>query len=245
MAESIHNTLSGNMTGFSDQSIPARLSAVRERVAAAAHAAGRDPADIRIIGASKRQPLAAVQAAIAAGLEDFGENFVQEALSKMDAVGPGQARWHFIGALQSNKTAVVAERFDWVHSIDRLKLAERLSRQRPAALPLLAVCLQVNIGGEASKSGVAPADTAALAHAVAALPRLRLRGLMAIPPPESDPERQRAWCRRLAELQAQLCAEGLALDTLSMGMTDDLEAAVAEGATLVRIGTALFGPRPD
>ena len=233
------------MTGFSYQSIPARLAATRERVAAAARAAGRDPAGIRIVGVSKRQPLEAVQAAIEAGLEDIGENFVQEALGKMDAVGPGQARWHFIGALQSNKTGVVAERFDWVHSIDRLKLAERLSRQRPEALPPLEVCLQVNIGGEASKSGVAPAETAALARAVAALPRLRLRGLMAIPPPESDPARQREWCRRLAGLQAELCAGGLALDTLSMGMSDDLEAAVAEGATLVRIGTAIFGPRPD
>jgi len=231
------------MTGFSDQSIALRLAAVRERVAAAAVAAGRDPAEIRIVGVSKRQPLASVRAALAAGLEDFGENFLQEALEKMDGLGPSPARWHFIGALQSNKTAAVAERFDWVHSVDRAKLAERLSRQRPAALPPLNVCVQVQIGDEDSKAGAAPGEAGDLARRVAALPGLRLRGLMAIPPPETDPARQRAWCRQLAALHAQLRAGGLALDTLSMGMSDDLEAAVAEGANLVRIGTAIFGPR--
>lgn len=231
------------MTGFSESGIAARLAAVRQRIARAAIAAGRTPADVRLIGVSKRQSLEAVQAAQAAGLEDFGENFLQEALAKMDGLGPGAARWHFIGALQSNKTAAVAERFDWVHSVDRLKLAERLSRQRPEALTPLNVCIQVNIGDEASKSGVTPAATAALAHRIADLPRLRLRGLMAVPPPETDPERQRAWFRQLAELQASLCAAGLALDTLSMGMSDDLEAAIAAGATQVRIGTAIFGAR--
>lgn len=235
--------VSENMTSVSESRVAERLAAVRARVAAAARAAGRDPAGIRILGVSKRQPLAAVRAALDAGLEDFGENFVQEALGKMDALGPGRARWHFIGALQSNKTAAVAERFDWVHSVDRDKLAERLSRQRPAGLPPLNVCVQVHIGGEASKSGVPPEQAEALARRVAGLPGLRLRGLMAVPPPETDPARQRAWCRRLAGLYAELNAGGLAMDTLSMGMSDDLEAAVAEGATLVRIGTAIFGPR--
>jgi PLP dependent protein len=234
-----------NMTSVSESTVAARLAAVRARVAAAALAAGRDPAEVGIIGVSKRQSLAAVQAALAAGLEDFGENFVQEALDKMDALGRGKARWHFIGALQSNKTAAVAERFDWVHSVDRDKLAERLSRQRPAGLPPLNVCVQVHIGDEPSKSGVAPEQAWALARRVAGLPGLRLRGLMAVPPPETDAARQRAWCRRLAELFAEINAAGLAMDTLSMGMSDDLEAAVAEGATVVRIGTAIFGPRQN
>jgi len=249
-----------NMTGFSESAggsersaersadggatgITARLAAVRARVARAAVAAGRDPAEIRIVGVSKRQPLESVRAAIAAGLGDLGENFLQEALGKMDALAAGAARWHFIGALQSNKTAAVAERFDWVHSVDRLKLAERLDRQRPAALPPLNVCVQVRIGDESSKAGVPAEETEALARAVAALPRLRLRGLMAVPPPETDPARQRAWCRQLAGLYAELRAGGLDLDTLSMGMSDDLEAAIAEGTTMVRIGTAIFGPR--
>lgn len=235
--------VSENMTNVSESTVAERLAAVRARVAAAALAAGRDPALVRILGVSKRQPLEAMRAALAAGLEDFGENFVQEALGKMDALGSGKARWHFIGALQSNKTAAVAERFDWVHSVDRVKLAERLSRQRPAGQPPLNVCVQVHIGDEPSKSGVAPGQAGALARRVAALPGLRLRGLMAVPPPETDPARQRAWCRRLAELYAELNAAGLAMDTLSMGMSDDLEAAVAEGATVVRIGTAIFGPR--
>jgi PLP dependent protein len=233
------------MTGVSESGVAERLAAVRGRVAAAALAAGRDPEAVRIIGVSKRQPVAAVRAALAAGLEDFGENFLQEALGKMDALGPGQARWHFIGALQSNKTAAVAERFDWVHSVDRAKLAERLSRQRPADRPPLNVCVQVHIGDEPSKSGVEPLQAGELARLVAGLPGLRLRGLMAVPPPETDPARQRAWCRRLAALHAELNAAGLAMDTLSMGMSDDLEAAVAEGATLVRIGTAIFGPRQN
>ncbi|NGP52768.1 YggS family pyridoxal phosphate-dependent enzyme [Thioalkalivibrio sp. XN8] len=243
------------MTDVSERPVAARLGAVRERIAAAARAAGRDPAEIRLVGVSKRQPVAAIRAAIDAGLADLGENFVQEAVAKMDALGPVLGtvpgtvprtgpKWHFIGALQSNKTAVAAARFDWVQSVDRLKLAERLSRQRPAELPPLNVCLQVHIGAEASKAGVPVAEAAALAHQVAGLPQLRLRGLMAVPPPETDPARQRAWCRQLAELFRALQHDGLALDTLSMGMSDDLEAAIAEGATMVRIGTAVFGPRP-
>jgi PLP dependent protein len=235
--------MAGNMTEVSEHAVAARLEAVRDRVARAARSAGRNPEDIRIIGVSKRQPAGAVRAALAAGLQDIGENFVQEALDKMDAVGCSEARWHFIGALQSNKTAAVAERFDWVHSIDRAKLAERLSRQRPAGRPPLNVCVQVHIGAEGSKAGVPPEEVSALAWQVAALPGLRLRGLMAVPPPETDPAQQRAWFRQLAGIQSQLCAGGLSLDTLSMGMSDDLEAAVAEGATMVRIGTAIFGPR--
>ena len=235
--------VSENMTGFSENSVAARLTAVRARVAAAAEAAGRNPGDVRILGVSKRQPLASVRAALDAGLTDCGENFLQEALEKMAALGETPVCWHFIGALQSNKTAAVAEHFDWVHSVDRPKLAQRLARQRPAGRPPLNVCVQVRIGDEASKAGVLPAQACDLAHQVAALPQLRLRGLMAVPPPETEPARQRAWCRQLAELYADLQRDGLAMDTLSMGMSDDLEAAIAEGATLVRIGTAIFGPR--
>lgn len=231
------------MTGFSDQSVATRLEQVRARVAAAARAAGRDPAAVRLVGVSKRQPVAAIRAALDAGLGDLGENFVQEAIGKMDVLGEIAAHWHFIGALQSNKTAAVAARFDWVQSVDRLKLAERLSRQRPEELAPLNICVQVHIGAEASKSGVPLAVAGDLVRRAATLPRLRLRGLMAVPPPEADPARQRAWCRQLAELYCTLQEEGLALDTLSMGMSDDLEAAVAEGATMVRIGTAIFGPR--
>jgi len=194
---------------------------------------------------SKTCPAAAVREAYDAGLRDFGENYVQEALAKIAALAPlrGEIAWHLIGPLQSNKTREVAANFDWVHSVDRLKLAQRLSEQRPAHLPPLQVCLQVNISGEASKSGVAPGEAAALAHAVAALPRLRLRGLMAIPEPAGDFEAQRAPHRALRELMNALQAQGLALDTLSMGMSADLEAAVAEGATWVRVGTAIFGAR--
>jgi PLP dependent protein len=244
--ESIHNTVRANMTGFSDHgisAIPARLATVRERVAKAAAAAGRDPASVRILGVTKLQPVEAIQAALAAGLEDVGENFVQEALEKMDTLGSVPARWHFIGALQSNKTAAVAGRFDWVQSVDRLKLAERLSRQRPTGRPPLNVCIQVRIGDESSKSGIAPAGAAELACRVADLPGLKLRGLMAVPPPESEPTRQRGWFRQLARLYDKLRSGGIELDTLSMGMSADLEAAIAEGATLVRIGTAIFGYR--
>ena len=220
-----------------------RLAAVRARIGAAAAACGRDPGSIRVIGVTKRKPAEAIAEAVSGGLEDIGENFVQEALAKMDALGDLDATWHFIGAIQSNKTRPLAERFDWVHTLDRLKIARRLSEQRPAhALPLN-VCIQVHLGGEASKSGIAPDETAALATQVAELPRLRLRGLMAVPPPEDNPRRQRAWFRQLRELYETLRAGGLALDTLSMGMSGDLEAAVTEGATHVRIGTALFGPR--
>jgi len=188
----------------------------------------------------------AVRAAFSEGETRFGENYVQEGLEKVLSLGDVRERieWHLIGPLQSNKTRVVAEHFDWVHTVDRLKLAERLSAQRPAALPPLDICLQVNISGEASKAGLAPRDVAEVALAVASLPRLNLRGLMAIPEPAGDFEIQRRPHRALREVFEALQAEGLPLDTLSMGMSADLEAAIAEGSTLVRVGSAIFGERP-
>jgi pyridoxal phosphate enzyme (YggS family) len=187
-----------------------------------------------------------VRQAVDAGETRFGENYVQEALDKIAELADLRPRieWHLIGPLQSNKTRVVAESFDWVHSVDRLKIAQRLSEQRPASLPPLNVCLQVNVDGEASKSGIAPDEVPALAAEVARLPRLRLRGLMSIPEPSDDPRRQHAQHRQVRDLLVRLQGQGLSLDTLSMGMSADLEAAIAEGATLVRIGTAIFGGRP-
>ncbi len=227
------------MNGFSQ-----RLGDVNARIHRACALAGRDPAEIRLLAVSKRHSLAAVREAIEAGQLEFGENFVQEAIPKIEATAQTPARWHFIGHLQSNKTAIAARHFDWVHTVDRFKIARRLSDQRPFHAPPLQVCLQVRLGDEAGKSGIDPAEAGELARAVAALPRLRLRGLMTIPPPSEDPDVQRGYFRTLRELQAALIADGLELDTLSMGMSGDLEAAIAEGATLVRIGTALFGPRP-
>ena len=237
--------------------LPQRLDRVRSRIAAAARAAGRDPALIRLVAASKTFDADAVFEALAAGQCDFGENYVQEALDKMAQVAamlaaaeesaPGGAScplvWHFIGPIQSNKTRAIAEHFDWVHGVDRLKIAERLSAQRPPDLAPLEICLEVNVSGEASKGGAAPAELPALAAAVARLPRLRLRGLMAIPAPSDDPAEQRAAFAAVRALYESLKAEGFALDTLSMGMSGDLEAAIAEGATIVRVGTALFGER--
>jgi PLP dependent protein len=227
--------------------ISQNLQAVRQRIEAAAQAALRTPQSVLLLAVSKTFGPDAVIAAADAGQQAFGENYLQEALDKMTAIR-GQRpelllEWHFIGPIQSNKTRPIAENFDWVHSVDRAKIAQRLSEQRPDDLPPLNICLQVNISGEDSKSGVAPEELPALARVVAALPRLKLRGLMAIPEPDDDPERQRAPLRRLRELQATLNASGLVLDTLSMGMSSDLEAAVAEGATIVRIGTAIFGHR--
>ena len=200
-----------------------------------------------LLAVSKTFPADAVRQAWAAGQRAFGENYVQEALAKIDALSElrAQLQWHLIGPLQSNKTRPVAEGFDWVHSVDRLKIAQRLAEQRPQGLPPLQLCLQVNISGEASKSGVAPADVPALARAVAALPRERvvLRGLMAIPEPAGDFDAQRRPHRALRELLAAVNTTGLALDTLSMGMSADLEPAIAEGATIVRVGTAIFGGR--
>jgi PLP dependent protein len=221
------------------------LDAVHQRIALAAQVAGRDTRTIELLAVSKTFPAEDVRAAHAAGQRAFGENYVQEALTKVGALSDLRAgiEWHFIGPLQSNKTRPVAENFDWVHSVDRLKIAQRLSEQRPDNLAPLNVCLQVNISGEASKSGVMPDEAASVAHAVAALPKLRLRGLMAIPEPAGDVEQQRVPHRALRELFDKLRADGLELDTLSMGMSDDLEAAVLEGATIVRVGTAIFGAR--
>ena len=225
------------------QNLPDRVHTLRTQIAAAAARAGRNVAEITLLAASKAQPAAAIRAAAAAGITDFGESYINEALGKMDALEDLSLTWHFIGRLQANKTRPVAERFQWVHGLDRLHLAERLSAQRSVHLPPLNVCLQVNLGGEASKAGVAPGELAALAAAVAPLPRLRLRGLMCLPPAESDPARQRAWFARLRELRETLNAAGARLETLSMGMSGDFESAILEGATVVRIGTALFGPR--
>jgi hypothetical protein len=221
-----------------------RLQAVKSRIAAACAAASRDPRDIVLVAVSKTFPPAAVRAAHAAGQRDFGENHAQEAATKIEALADLALVWHFIGPIQSNKTRLVAERCAWVHSIDRLKIAERLSAQRPEALPPLQACIQVNVSGEATKSGVAPDEAPALARAVAVLPRLRLRGLMTIPEPTDDPALQRRRFESLRALKDRLVGDGLALDTLSMGMSDDLEAAVAAGATMVRVGTAIFGARP-
>ena len=226
------------MTTISD-----RLRAVQQRITAAAKAAGRDPAAVSLLAVSKTWGLDAVREAAVAGQRAFGENYVQEGVDKVEALRAMSLEWHFIGPLQSNKTRPVANAFDWVHSIDRLKIAERLAEQRAAHLAPLKVCIQVNVSAEDSKSGVAPEQLGALAHAVAALPRLQLRGLMCIPEPSADAAVLRARFALLRELQAGLVADGLALDTLSMGMSQDIELAVAEGATIVRVGSAIFGDR--
>lgn len=226
------------MTTISD-----RLGRVQQCIAAAARAAGRDPATVSLLAVSKTWGLDAVREAAAAGQRVFGENYVQEGADKVEALRAMGLEWHFIGPLQSNKTRPVANAFDWVHSIDRLKIAERLAEQRAAHLAPLKVCIQVNVSAEDSKSGVAPEQLGALAHAVAALPRLQLRGLMCIPEPSADAAVLRARFAMLRELQAGLVADGLVLDTLSMGMSQDIELAVAEGATIVRVGSAIFGER--
>jgi PLP dependent protein len=224
---------------------PAALHSVRERVAQAASAAGREPDSVHLVAVSKLQPVAMVRDAATAGQVDFGENYVQEGCDKIAALAdvPGLV-WHFIGQLQGNKTREVAEHFHWVHTVDRGRIAARLSAQRPAHMPPLQVLLQVSLADEPGKGGVTPAELPALAAAVAVLPRLQLRGLMCIPPPAAGLEAQRQPFRQLRELLVALQAAGHPLDTLSMGMSDDLEAAVLEGATLVRVGTAIFGRRP-
>ena len=223
--------------------ISANLQAVRERIDAAAHRFGRDPASITLLAVSKTWPADSVRVAAAAGQRAFGENYVQETIDKIVELAPLGLEWHFIGPLQSNKTRLVAEHLDWMHSVERLKIAERLSQQRPAQLGPLNVCLQVNVSGEASKSGCTPEEAPALAAQIAELPNLRLRGLMCIPEPADDFETQRQPFRCLRELYENLRAQGLPLDTLSMGMSHDMEAAIAEGATIVRVGTAIFGDR--
>jgi len=221
--------------------IAAGLQACLERIAEACGRARRDPAEVTLLAVAKTFPAEAVREAYAAGHTAFGESYIQEALAKQDALSDLPLEWHFIGPIQSNKTRPIAERFAWAHGVDRLKIAQRLAEARPAALPPLNVCIQVNVSGEASKHGVAPDLALALAREVAALPRLRLRGFMAIPRPTPDRAEQRAQFARLRQLYEQ--SDGLDLDTLSMGMSDDLEAAVMEGATIVRIGTAIFGKR--
>jgi PLP dependent protein len=227
----------------SSQNLPLHLAAVRARIAGAASSAGRSADSVTLLAVSKGQPAELIRAAASAGLADIGESYLAEALAKMDALGDLPVTWHFIGRLQANKTRHVAERFAWVHGLDRLKIAERLAAQRPFHAPALNVCIQVNLAGEESKGGVPAAEVPGLAAAVAALPRLALRGLMCIPPEETDPGRQREWFARLRTLRDSLNAGGLRLDTLSMGMSGDFEAAIQEGATIIRVGTAIFGPR--
>ena len=225
--------------------ISSNIQQVRARIAQACDSARRPVQSVTLLCVSKTFGPDAVRAAHAAGEHCFGENYVQEALDKIAALADlrESIEWHLIGPLQSNKTRVVAEQFDWVQSVDRLKIAQRLSEQRPAHLPPLQLCLQVNISGEASKSGLAPAEVPAVARAVAALPRVVLRGLMAIPEPAGDLLAQRVPHRALRELLEDLRAQGLALDTLSMGMSTDLDAAILEGASIVRVGSAIFGAR--
>ncbi len=226
------------------QNLPEQVQLLRNRIAAAARDADRNVDCVTLLAVSKGQPANMVRAAAAAGVTEFGESYVQEALDKMQALADQSLTWHFIGRLQANKTRAVAGAFAWVHGIDRLKTAERLSEQRPFHAPPLNVCLQVNVAEESSKGGVSPQQLPALAAGVASLPRLRLRGLMCIPPEEEDPQRQRMWFARLRAAFESLNRAGAALDTLSMGMSADFAAAILEGATIVRIGTALFGPRP-
>lgn len=219
------------------------LALVRERIQAAARASGRDPAEITLLAVSKTQPLPTIRAALAAGQGVFGENYLQEALDKIGALEGRDSVWHFIGALQANKTRAVAEHFAWVHTVDRERIARRLSEQRPAQSPALNVCIEVRLSDEPDKHGVYPENVPALAASIAQLPHLRLRGLMAIPAPAEDEQQQRVPFRRLRELRDLLNTQGHQLDTLSMGMSADLEAAIAEGTTLVRIGSAIFGPQ--
>lgn len=227
--------------------IAQNLQAIAGTIISALQESGRPADAVRLLAVSKTFGPEAVLEAVHAGQRAFGENYLQEALDKIAAVAAGAPgvvlEWHFIGPIQSNKTRPIAEHFDWVHTVDRLKIAQRLSEQRPAGMAPLNICLQVNISGEASKSGVAPGEVAALAAQVATLPNLRLRGLMAIPEPAADYEQQRAPFAQLRALCEQLRAAGLALDTLSMGMSADLRAAIVEGATIVRVGSAIFGSR--
>ena len=227
----------------SSQNLAPHVAAVRARIEAAALRAGRSVDSVTLVAVTKSQPDSLIRSAAGLGLTQFGESYLTEALGKLDALADLPLTWHFIGRLQANKTRPVAERFAWVHGIDRLKIAERLAAQRPYHAAALNVCIQVNLAGEASKGGVSPEETPALLAAVAALPRLKLRGLMCIPPPQSDPARQREWFARLRRLKESLNASGAGLDTLSMGMSGDFEQAILEGATLVRVGTALFGER--
>lgn len=225
------------------QNLLSRLTEVRSRIRSAAIGAGRDPAGITLVAVTKTKPSALIREAAVHGVTDFGENYVQEATEKMAGLADLALTWHFIGALQSNKTRAVAQGFAWVHGIDRLKIAQRLSEHRPFHAPPLNVCIQVELEPEASKTGVAPGEVGALAARIAALPRLALRGLMCIPPPLHDPERQAGYFRQMRQLLQDLNAQGHAMDTLSMGMSEDFEIAIRAGATMVRVGSAIFGAR--
>jgi len=217
---------------------------VRNRIESATQAAKRNVDSVTLLAVGKAQPANSIRAVAEAGVRDIGESYLQEALGKIEELKDLPLTWHFIGRVQANKTRVIAAHFDWVHGVDRLKVAERLSEQRPFHAPPLNICLQVNIGGEDSKGGVNPSELPSLVAAVGALPRLKLRGLMCIPPDEDDPARQRMWFAAMRRALEELNAAGARLDTLSMGMSGDFEAAILEGATIVRIGTALFGERP-
>jgi len=219
------------------------VNAMRARIAAAERRYDRPPGSVNMLAVSKTRTAGDIRAVLGAGQRLFGESYLQEAAAKMDALADQPIEWHFIGPVQSNKTRGIAERFSWVHGVDRLKIAQRLSAQRPEHLPALNICIEVNIGGEPSKSGAPPAEVPALAHELSRLPRLRLRGLMAIPPVCRDFETQRGHFHRARELHDNLIQAAFAIDTLSMGMTDDLEAAIAEGTTIVRIGSGIFGHR--
>lgn len=223
--------------------IAANLQAVRERIERAARSAGRRPDDVVLLAVGKTFPAEHIAQAHAAGQRAFGENYVQEAVEKITQLAGLPLEWHFIGPIQSNKTGPIAQHFHWVHSVERERVAQRLNAARPDSLPALNVCIQVNVSGEASKSGIAPGEETALVDAIARLPKLRLRGLMTIPEPTSEPALQRRRFALLREIKESLVSRGHPLDTLSMGMSDDLEAAIAEGATLVRVGTAIFGKR--
>ena len=229
--------------GILNDTLPARLQAVEARVAAAVQAAGRTPGSVTVIAVSKTFPAEVIRAAHAQGPRHFAENYLQEALAKIEALADLDIVWHFIGPIQSNKTRPIAERFQWVHSVDRIRIAQRLSDQRPPGLPPLQLCLQVNVSGETSKNGAEPGEVPELAAAIRDLPGVRLRGLMTIPEPTDDPALQRLRFSTLRALLPSGTSHGQALDTLSMGMSDDLEAAIQEGATMVRIGRAIFGDR--
>lgn len=224
--------------------IAANMQAVSERIARAAREAGRSPSTVRLVAVSKTWPAQYIADAYACGQRAFGESYAQEGVAKIDELAGLPLEWHFVGPVQSNKTRTIAQHFDWVHSIARERIAQRLNDARPAGRPPLNVCIQVNVSGETTKGGVSPGEELALARAILALPRLKLRGLMAVPEPTPDATLQRRRFRLLRELKDALVAAGLQLDTLSMGMSDDFEAAILEGATMVRVGTAIFGTRP-
>ncbi len=224
-------------------SISERLQAARASIQQAAANAGRPPQEVHLLAVSKAHPASALREAYAAGQRMFGENYLQEALGKQAELTDLAIEWHFIGPIQSNKTQAIAQHFDWVHSVDRLKIAERLSAARPASKAPLQICLQVNVSNEETKSGLTPDAALTLAHEVQSLPALKLRGLMAIPAPTSDPQLQLAQFHQVRSIFQQLQQQGLTLDTLSIGMSEDFPAAIAEGATIVRIGSAIFGPR--